>query len=142
MASGLPLQHGSQLAVDVTLRCALTACGRARPNAATVDGAVADALAGTMTDGQRCHLVVVAIETGGRWSSEAYNFVECHARARSREKPHVLRHSAFLGWRRRWTRMLAVSCCRAFTGSLTSPRNDFARVDGTILDLADLFGEG
>ena len=46
LASGLPLQHGSQLAMDVTLRCALTACGRARPNAATVDGAVADAARG------------------------------------------------------------------------------------------------
>ena len=42
LASGLPLQHGSQLAVDVTLRCALTACGRARPNGAIVDGTVTD----------------------------------------------------------------------------------------------------
>ena len=148
LASGLPLQHGSQLAVDVTLRCALTACGRARPNAATVDGAVADAARrdketkySELVDGQRCHLVVVAIETGGRWSSEAYNFVEYLARARSRETPHVLRRSAFRTWRRRWTRMLAVSCCKAFTGSFTSPRGDFAGVDGTTPDLADLFGE-
>ena len=149
LVSGLPLEHGSQLAVDVTLRCALTACGRARPNAATVDGAVADAARkdketkySELVNGQRCHLVVVAIETGGRWSSEAYNFVESLARARARETPHVLRHSAFLAWRRRWTRMLAVSCCRAFTGSLTSPRSDFAGVDGTTPDLAGLFGEG
>ena len=104
LASGLPLQHVSQLAVDVTLRCALTACGRARPNAATVDGAVAGAARrdketkySELVDGQRSHLVVVAIETGGRWSSEAYNFVESLARARSRETPHVLRHCAFLG---------------------------------------------
>ena len=94
--SSLPLQHGSQLAVDVILRCALTACGRARPNAATVDGAVADAARrdketkySELVDGQRCHLVVVAIETGGRWSSEAYSFVDL-ARARSRETLHDL----------------------------------------------------
>ena len=106
LASGLPLQHGSQLAVDVTLRCALTASRRARPNAATVNGAVADAARrdketkySELVNGQRCHLVVVAIETGGRWSSEAYNFVESLARARSRETPHVLRRSAFLACR-------------------------------------------
>ena len=34
LATGLPLHHGAQLAVDKTLRSALTACGRARPNAA------------------------------------------------------------------------------------------------------------
>ena len=39
LASGLPL-FKAQLAVDVTLRCALTADGRAQPGAAAVDGAV------------------------------------------------------------------------------------------------------
>ena len=43
LASGLPLEHGAQLAVDVTLRSAVTASGRACPNAAVVDGAVANA---------------------------------------------------------------------------------------------------
>ena len=40
LASGLELNHGAQLAVDITVRSAVTACGRARPNAAAVDGAV------------------------------------------------------------------------------------------------------
>ena len=40
LALGLPLHHGAQLAVDVTLRCALTANGEAHPNAAAEDGAV------------------------------------------------------------------------------------------------------
>ena len=37
LVSGLPLFFGAQLAVDVTLRCALTAEGRAQPGAATID---------------------------------------------------------------------------------------------------------
>ena len=81
----------------------------------------------------------VAIETGGTWSLKAD--VESLVRARSRETPHVMRHSAFLVWRRRWTRMFLVSCCRAFTGFLTSPRSDFVGVDGTTLDLVDFFWE-
>ena len=40
LASGLPLFHGAQLAVDITLRCALTATGMPRPGAAAVDGIV------------------------------------------------------------------------------------------------------
>ena len=40
LAFGLPLHHGAQFAVDVTLRCALTANGEGHPNAAAEDGAV------------------------------------------------------------------------------------------------------
>ena len=40
LASGLPLVFGAQLAVGVTLRCALTADGRPQPGATAVDGAV------------------------------------------------------------------------------------------------------
>ena len=40
LASGLPLFHGAQLAVDITLRCALTCGGDPRPGAARVDGIV------------------------------------------------------------------------------------------------------
>ena len=35
-------------------------------------------------------------------------------------------------------RMLSVSCCRAFAGSLTSPRCDLSGVDGVAPDMADL----
>ena len=125
LASGLPLEHGAQLAVDVTLRSAVTASGRACPNAAVVDGVVANAARrdkerkyAELVEGLRCKLVVVAIETGGRWSAEACNFVENLAWAKSREVAPVLQRSAFSAWRRRWTRMLSVSCCRAFAGSL------------------------
>ena len=40
LASGLELNHGAPLAVDIIVRSAVTACGRARPNASIVDGQV------------------------------------------------------------------------------------------------------
>ena len=40
LATGLPLFFGAQLAVDITLRCALAADGTAHPRAARVDGVV------------------------------------------------------------------------------------------------------
>ena len=102
LASGLPLEPGAQLAVDDTFRSA----------AAVVDGAVANAARrdkerkhSELVEGLRCKLVVVAIETGGRWSVEACNLVENLAWAKSREAP-VLQRSAFSAWRRRWTRMM------------------------------------
>ena len=40
----------------------------------------------------------------------------------------------------RWSRMLSVSCSRAFSGSLISTSEDPMRgTDGTVPDLADLF---
>ena len=66
--SGLPLNFGSHLAVDIALRCVLTAQGLAAANAATTEGA---ALMAARTDqdrtyhevveGDRCQLVVVGL---------------------------------------------------------------------------------
>ena len=66
--SGLLLHFRSHLAVDITLRCTLTAQGLAAANAATTDGA---ALMAARTDqdrtdhevleGDRCQLVVVGL---------------------------------------------------------------------------------
>ena len=82
LASGLPIHHGAQLAVDVTMRCALTAQGLASPGAAHINGAAAlrarrdkELKYQELVAGNRCALVVVAVETGGRWSSEAVDFV-------------------------------------------------------------------
>ena len=36
-ASGLPLHHRAPFAVEITLRCALTTCGCARPNPSHTD---------------------------------------------------------------------------------------------------------
>ena len=93
-----------------------------------------------LVEGERCRLIVVALETGGRWSSEAMDFVTDLARARARTEPPPLRGSAFFAWRRRWTRMLAVSCARAFASSLVSTLSVSPEgQDGHAPDLADLF---
>ena len=146
VASGLPLRHGAQLAVDITLRSALTSDWRASTYAASVNGAALDRArrdketkCAELVHGARCHLVVVAIETGRRWSDESMSFISQLASARSRDAPFPLQRSAFLAWRRRWTRMLAVSCSRAFACSLVSGGTVLDGVDGVTPDLADLF---
>ena len=81
--------------------------------------------------GNRCRLVVVALETGGRWSNEAIEFVDMLAGARAREALPVLRRSVHLAWRRRWTRnSLVQPCVDVWSGT-----------DGPTPDLTDLFGE-
>ena len=150
LASGLPLHHGAQLAVDITLRSALGACGGARPDASHTDGAVLAAARREkerkyheLLVSERCRLVVVAMETGGRWSKEAADFISSLAEAKAREAAPILRGSAFFGWRKRWTRMLAVSCGRAFASSLVSPRSaGLDGQDGHPPDLAELFVSG
>ena len=151
LASGLPLFFGAQLAVDVTLRCALTADGRAQPGAAAVDGAVCsraredkERKCPELLRDDRCRAVVVALETGGRWSEEAVQFVESLVVSRVREAPPTLQHSAALAWRRRWTTMLSVSCARSFACSLVVPSkvpHALAGTDGPppAPDLAHLF---
>ena len=149
LACGLPQRHGTQLAVDITHRSALTSAGNACSNAATTDGAVLqrarrdkEAEYWELLEGSRCHLVVVALETGGRWSDEAIAFIDSLASARSRAAIPVLRGSAFWAWRRRWVRMLAISCARAFVSSLiSSPADMWTGTDGPVPDMADLFGE-
>ena len=128
IASGLPCYHGAQLAVDVTLRSPLTSCGSARSRAADEDGAILararkdkETKYSELTTGARCRLVVVALETGGRWSDEAATFVRLLAEARARDAPPCLRKSMSLAWARRWTRMLAVAAGSAFATSLVSP---------------------
>ena len=103
LASGLPIHQLAQLAVDITLRSPLTSTGLARPAAATTDGAVLvraradkEAKYFELLQGNRCHLVVVGLETGGRWSTEATIFVDMLAAGRARAVPSVLRRSTHL----------------------------------------------
>ena len=74
------------------------------------------------------------------WSSSVAGL----APARAREATPLLRRSAFLGWRRRWSRTVAISCARAFATSLTAVNalpHAFAGVDGVSPNLADLLAE-
>ena len=114
--------------VDITLRSALGSSGEPRPRAADIDGAV---LAQARIDKEstypelvastRCFLVVVAVETGGRWSEEAVQFVWQMAQTKAREAPRFLAHQVALAWERRWTRMLSVACASSFAASLVEP---------------------
>ena len=53
-------------------------------------------------------------------------------------------HSAKLAWRRRWLRLLSVSCARSFASSLVAlptALHALGGADGCAPDLADLFAE-
>ena len=148
LASGLPLFHGAQLAIDVTLRNALTMNGDSRPRAAEFDGIVAD---GARTDkkgtypelanSRRCHLVVWNIECGGRWSSESVSFLQCLAAAKARSSPSYLRRATELAFTRRWSRMMSIACAKAFATSLVagSASSCVDAPDGACPDFVDLF---
>ena len=146
LASGLPLFQGAQLAVDITIRSALTTTAAAAPNTSRTDGATLlqarrdkERKYVELLAGDRCRLVVVGVETGGRWSAEATEFVSNLAAAKAREAPPVLRGSVSEGWRRRWTQMQSVSCSKAFACTLMSPSSDApVGVEGGAPDLVDL----
>ena len=150
VASGLPLYHGAQLAVEVTMRSAVTSSDEARPGAARVDGIVCinaradkEQKYAELLAGDWCQLIVVALETRGRWSPEALEFIEGLARARAREAPPNQTRFAFLAWRRRWSRLLSVSCAKAFATSLLFGPGVLHAVcgaDGGVPDATDLYG--
>ena len=146
LAMGLPLHQGAQLAIDITLRSALTTTGEPCPGGATVNGAALqvarqqkEAKYRDLLEGHRCSLVVVGVETGGRFGQEAVDFVDSLAAAKARDSPRILHRSAHLVWRRRWMRMLAVSCARSFAVSFVSGGDAWSGTDGRVPDLADLF---
>ena len=66
LATGLPLHHGAQLAVDITLKISLGACGGARPNAShavlTVARRDKERKYHELLVSERCRLVVVAMD--------------------------------------------------------------------------------
>ena len=146
LAQDLPCFGGSQLAVDVTLRSALGRSGEAQPNAAEVDGAVLSQARldkerkyPELLESGRCRLVVVAIETGGRWSDEAVDFIWQLATAKARESPSFIRHQAALAWERRWTRMLSTVCAVSFAASMTELSASTDRpTDGETPSLAEV----
>ena len=95
--------------LTLTLQSALSASGEAQPGAAEEDGAVLaqgrqdkEPTYPELLTSRRCRLVVVAIETGGRWTDEVEDFLWQLALAKAREVPALLTHSAALAWERRW----------------------------------------
>ena len=125
VVDGLPLHGVSQLAVDTTLVSPLRGDGLARAGAAGRDGVTLTAarrrkerrnpeLVGRRA---RAPLVVMAVEVGGRWSSETQNFLSLLARAKARDQNWLLRRRGEVAWRARWGSLLACTVARAVASS-------------------------
>ena len=128
LAQNLP-SRPLPVAVDTTVRSALTCVGSPVAGAAREDGAAAgDARAAKeakypeLAVGARCELVVFAMETGGRWSAEAVDFVHRLAAARADSVPVRLRFAAAQAFERRWARWLSTASAVAFVRLLVLPK--------------------
>ena len=88
-------------------------------------------------EGARAKLLVMGMEVGGRWSSEAWHFVRLLASAKARSEPEVLRRLAALAWQRRWVAVLCMAAQRAFAESLLELPGA-GGADGPLLSAADV----
>ena len=121
----MPLFHGIPLLVDVTMASPLHANGAPVRGAAATDGvalAAAEARKEVrypeLCNNPAAQLVVLACETGGRWSEQAAEFVMALARAKARAAPAALSATAVLCWHRRWCGMMAVAAQAALAATL------------------------
>ena len=71
-----------------------------------------------LADGAHCRLVVVGIETSGRFGNETVELLRQLAIARSQTAPKLLRGAAALAMERRWSRLLACTAARIGAASL------------------------
>ena len=141
VADGLPLFHGAQLVVDYTMVSTVRADGAPRRQCAERDGAARRTKERTypeLTGEQgQARLVVLACETGGRWSETAQSFLRHLTRARARSKTREMRLAARRAWLRRWCTALACCAAQAFASSLLERRGDLG-ADGKIPSFSDV----
>ena len=71
-----------------------------------------------LLDSRRCRLVVLAMEVGGRWSEEAYNFVVLLSGEKAKAVPRILQRSTSYCLLRRWMQMISVAAMTGFAASL------------------------
>ena len=143
IANGLPLWGGKQVAVDTTIVSALTGKGRARgcePGQALREArkdkhtTYADVLAAP-----RCHLVVMGFEVAGRWSDEAWDFLQRLAKYKAQSVPKLLRRSVELLFFQRWTGLMACAVQNAYAATLLGePLGGASCVNGEAVHVADL----
>ena len=112
--NGLPLWGGCQIAVDTTLVSPLTRESQALHDARRNKERVYPEL----TRGGRCRLVVLGIETGGRWSEEACTFLRLLAQHRARQATPLLRQAVAAALLHRWSAMLTHAAFTAYAASL------------------------
>ena len=123
--TGHGLYGGRPLFCDATVRSPLTGQGEPHPRAATDDGAV---LTRALQDknkkyydvasGSLGELVVLAVETGGRWHDTALDLVRLLAKRKVRSVHPLLQRSAELAWADRWWALLGCAVQNAVAGSL------------------------
>ena len=145
LAQDLPCFGGAQLAVGVTLRGVLSSEGEAHPLIRTEScytklGRDKEATHPELMASRRCKLVVLAIETGGRWCEEAVQMVSQLSHAKAREVLSFMRFSVSLMLERMWSRMLAFTCA-TFAASLVEPASHvtWCHTGGQAPVFADLF---
>ena len=126
VANGLPLWHGAQLAVDATLVSLVTRAGEPQTRTDVEPGRAVSSAAERkqrytypeLTRARRCRLVVVGLEVGGGFGTEAATFPRLLARHRAAAMPAWLRPAAQSAWVSRWAALLAVAAQRAYASSL------------------------
>ena len=85
---------------------------------------------------------MLALETGGRFSQEAIDFLYQLTQAKSRSVPDALQFSVAQGWFRRWINILACASQRAFALSLLdSPAGQGYNLDGHTPFLGDMLAD-
>eukprot|EP00439_Symbiodinium_sp_Y106_P045892 s2596_g5.t2 len=67
---------------------------------------------------QRCHLVVFAVEIGGRWGPEPTTFLRLLAQARAASAHAAVRSALRAAYVTRWSGIIAVAAQRALASSL------------------------
>ena len=127
IANGLPLWNGVQLAVDTTLVAPLTSTGQPGRRGGRYAGAALhearqakERVYPELQGMGRCRLVVFGIEAGGRWSTEAAQFLRSLARTKARTVPAQLRHATVTALIARWSASLTHAAMHAYAASLLS----------------------
>ena len=123
------------LACDATMLSPLHTDGEPWPRADELDGVALErgearkrATYPELVGSEACRLVVLACETGGRWSATCADLVRDLAAAKAREAPELLRASLRHAWAARWWALLSVAAQDALAASLTEP--SLALLDG------------
>ena len=137
VATGFHWHQGVPLACDATLVSPLHADGTVWDHADAEDGcAIARAEEAKRTTypelvaSSRCRLVVLACETGGRWSKTCAALIRALAAQRSLEAAPQLRAAARFAWASRWWAMLGVAQQSALAATLGE--STLGEVDGFV----------
>ena len=127
VAAGLPMARGLPVVVDVTMVSPLHADGSAWAEAAYKPGIsfkrAPKSKEKTYPELARStvlHLVVAAMETGGRLSHEAVELLDAAAVARAKDEPRPLRRQAARAWKARWSAMISIAGQDTLAATLVS----------------------